>query len=105
MEGFFQLEAMRMMTINLYDDDDDDDYDDEPEDIPSTEVVDDFHERLLPIRGDVVQRLAAFVEVLHLMMTTISLLNMMMIMMVTTMMMIMMVTMMMGVTFHSMELY
>ena len=95
MEGFFQLEAMRMMTINLYDDD----YDDEPEDIPSTEVVDDFHERLLPIRGDVVQRLAAFVEVLHLMMTNMMTTNMMMVVM------IMMVTMMMGVTFHSMELY
>ena len=101
MEGFFQLEAVRMMTINLYDDDydNDDDYNDEPEDIPSTEVVDDFHERLLPIRGDVVQRLAAFVEVLHLMMTNMMTTNMMMVAM------IMMVTMMMGVTFHSMELY
>ena len=39
----------------------------EPEDIPASQVVDDFHERLLPVGGDVVERLAAFIKVLHLM--------------------------------------
>ena len=38
----------------------------EPEDIPASQVVDDFHERLLPVRGDVVEGLAAFIKVLHL---------------------------------------
>ena len=70
----------------------------EPEDIPASQVVDDFHERLLPVGGDVVERLAAFIKVLHLMK------KMRMVMMIMVAIRGMM-TIVIVVTFHSMELY
>ena len=36
------------------------------EDVPAAEVVDDLQQRLLPVRLDVLQRLAALVEMLPL---------------------------------------
>ena len=36
------------------------------QDVPAAQVVDDLHQRLLPVRVDVLQALAALVEVLHL---------------------------------------
>ena len=36
------------------------------EDVPPAQVVDDLHERLLPVSLDILQALAALVEVLHL---------------------------------------
>ena len=79
----------------------------EPEDIPASQVVDDFHERLLPVGGDVVEGLAAFIKVLHLMKK----MRMLMMIMVAIMGMMIMVammgrmTMVIMITFHSMELY
>ena len=70
----------------------------EPEDIPASQVVDDFHERLLPVGGDVVKGLTAFIKVLHLMKK----MRMVMMIMVATMGMM---TIVIVVTFHSMELY
>ena len=89
----------------------------EPEDIPASQVVDDFHERLLPVRGDVVEGLAAFIKVLHLIKK--KMMRMVMVIMVAIMgmmkkmrmvMMIMvaimgMMTIVIVVTFHSIELY
>ena len=104
----------------------------EPEDIPASQVVDDFHERLLPVGGDVVEGLAAFIKVLHLikkmrmvMMMIAAIMGMMKKMRVLMMMMVaimgmmkkmrmvmMMTVAIMGrmtivivVTFHSIELY
>ena len=70
----------------------------EPEDIPASQVVDDFHERLLPVRGDVVEGLAAFIKVLHL----IKKMRMVMMMMAAIMGLM---TIVIVVTFHSIELY
>ncbi len=36
------------------------------ENVPAAQVVDNLHQRLLPVRLDVLQGLAALVEVLHL---------------------------------------
>ena len=87
----------------------------EPEDIPASQVVDDFHERLLPVRGDVVEGLAAFIKVLHLikkmrmvMMMIAAIMGMMKKMMVVMMMMAAIMgrmTIVIVVTFHSIELY
>ena len=88
----------------------------EPEDIPASQVVDDFHERLLPVGGDVVEGLAAFIKVLHLikkmmrmvMMIMVAIMGMMKKMRVVMMIMaaIMgMMTIVIVVTFHSIELY
>ena len=87
----------------------------EPEDIPASQVVDDFHERLLPVGGDVVEGLAAFIKVLHLikkmrmvMMMMAAIMGMMkkmrMVMMIMVAIMGMM-TIVIVVTFHSIELY
>ena len=87
----------------------------EPEDIPASQVVDDFHERLLPVGGDVVEGLAAFVKVLHLIKKMMRMVMMVMVAIMGMMKMMRVVMMMMGimgmktivivVTFHSIELY
>ena len=88
----------------------------EPEDIPASQVVDDFHERLLPVGGDVVEGLAAFIKVLHLikkmrmmvMMLMVAIMGMMKKMRVVMMVMVAIMgrmTIVIVVTFHSIELY